>query len=263
MWIEGTFASTAEGSLIAVLDAVLIGNPNWAISDAAAGTNCKVYECDDPVTGAKFYLKVDDNYVAYAILELWEGWDAVGHVGVGASKKETGGGYIFWWMRPVGFWKISLHDNYFTFINATYCGHFCGRPTLYNAALNIVLITAESLYSIGCNSLCRYTNDYYSGWGFLFDEAGNQTNARGAGGGSATSPEYRNIKGIDGKYHVNEEPVANVNTQLVVGTLPGISNGGNYDNGLENGDTVTIGGVDWMAIKGRGVAVFLSLVRKD
>lgn len=261
-WIEGTFSSTAAGELLAVLDVKLVLNAKWTIFDVAAGVNCKVYKCVDAVTGALFYLKVDDNYVAYAVLELWEGWNATTHVGIGASKKGTDAMNLFWWLRPLGFWKLSLHDNYFTFINSNYSGNFCGRPALYNAALNVVLITAESIYAAGWNSLCRYANDGYGGWGFLFDEAGGQTNARGGGGGSYNSPEYRDIKGIDGKYHIIEEPVSNFNTRLVVGTLPGIANGGNYDNGLANGDTVTIGGVDWMAI-GAAPTPYVSLVRKD
>lgn len=258
-WIEESVASAAAGAMITLLDTVLVQNSHWEIYDAAAAANCKVYRCHDDVVNCDFYLKVDDNYADYCICELWEGWDAGAHAGTGLNKKVFSATSTFDWIKTTGTWEISLHDFYFILINPAYCGYFCGRPSLYDESKNIVMIISDSSAHAGRNQLSEYANGTNGGWAFLFDEAGNQTNAAGGGGGAVTNPTNRSILDIAGGYRVWEDPIRNMTTSLVVGTLPGVCNLGAEANGLLNGDIVTVDGADWLAI----FATSWSLVRKD
>src|SRR5574343_639447 len=94
-WDTGSFANTNAGNLITVLDAQLPANAHWEIFDAAAGTNCKVYHQENAGENSEFYVKVDDNYTGYAIIELWEGWDAGAHAGIGTNIKVPSSTYTF------------------------------------------------------------------------------------------------------------------------------------------------------------------------
>jgi hypothetical protein len=223
-------------------------------------TNCKVYKCTDDVVNCTFYLKVDDEHIGFSILELWEGWNAGTHVGTGLSRTVFGSVSTFRWNRPIGPYKISLHDHWFIFINVDYCGYWCGRPSLYDVTKNIVMIAADGPSNTGNNFLANYTNNQTGGWSLLFDETGASNNAVGGQGGLVSYGQYRYTKGIDGKYHVAEEVIANWGTGLLVGTLTGVISTGDRANGLANNDIVTIDGIDWIACGGGGYWV---LVRKD
>lgn len=226
--------------------------------------NCKVYRCTGTPAVCDFYLKVEDEHIGHSIIELWQGWNNGTHTGTGLSKKSTTSSaeMTIRISRPAGFYNMSLHDNYFTLITSGYNGYFIGRPTLYDVSKNIVMLIAELKTTTNLNSLAMYDNVNYNLWAFLFDEAGNQTQGRDAGGGTISNAAYRWLKGIDGKYHITEVPIGNITTTLLVGTLPGVASGGDAASGLAQGDIVTISGVDWLAIKGAGTAYY-ALVRKD
>ena len=76
-WHSGTLTNTNAGSFLTILDAVLPTNSAWSIFDDAAGTNAKVYRYSS--TKITYYIKVDNNYTGYAIIELWESWDSGSH----------------------------------------------------------------------------------------------------------------------------------------------------------------------------------------
>jgi hypothetical protein len=151
--------TAAVGTLIAVLDAVLVTNPNWSIHDASAGTNAKVYKCvGDSKT---WYVHVNDNNAAYAILALWQGWDEGSHVGTGATIGNV------YWRKIAGAYRIVLRDTYFVWMtygtNTTHV-YYCGQPILLDSAESSPMIighgasgqTADPIAMMGTYSTQAY-----------------------------------------------------------------------------------------------------------
>ena len=238
-----------------------------AIDDVAFiqyGTNatCHVYKCEDAAVNCLFYLKVEDYHGGFSVLQLWEGWDAATHAGVGLTRQAFTGVYCFLWQRPTGVYKISLHDHHFVLIVSVsgFGGYFCGRPSLFDESKNIVMIVSDGTVLSSYNNLAYFGNLASGGWSFLFDENGNSNNARDGGGGAGTFCTYRYLKGCDGKYHISEALIENTANGLLAGTLPGVAGSTDISNGLLAGDIVTIDGVDWLNLTAGG---YYSLVRKD
>ena len=261
-WHTGSFAGTAAGSLITVLDATLPGNAHWSVYDAAAAANAKVYECRDDDENVLFYLKVDDNYVGYAILEMWEGWDAVGHAGTGVSIVVTSSTYTFRLYRATGGWMISLLDHRFVYINSSYSANYIGCPRRYDVSLNTPCLITETTAADKNNPL----GNIYSGgtkvsarW--LFDEAGNQTLVVASGGAQYQVADF--MKGSDGKFRFPEAVLVNATSGLALGTAEGAWNGpGTTGVGLNRGDIVTIDGEDWICCDGASGTRYLCMVKK-
>lgn len=231
-----------------------------------AANHSKVYHCQGTSgINCDFYVKVENEHTNFAVIELWEGWDVSTHTGVGSSATVMDGSalYIFkFWIRS-GAYKISLHDNSFTFITSNYHGYFVGRPDLYDDTKNVVMIVHGGVTEADPNPLSYWQNSSGAGWHFLFDGDGNNCDAGYALGSYSTSNQR--FKGIDGKYYCFEAPVHSSTTGLVQGVIPGYVYVGNYTNGFLNGDLVTIDGVDWIAIFGTpgGATAAYGLVRKD
>jgi len=130
---EGTLSS-GIGGLIAMLDVQLVKNDYWTIYDAEAGTNCHVYKNDSPTENSLFYLKVDDNYDEYAIIELWEGWDAVAHAGTGKSLTKSSGGTSLLYIRKAAqTYKLMLDNLRFILIQvAAVFSYYVGQPKRFD-----------------------------------------------------------------------------------------------------------------------------------
>ena len=259
-WSTGTYSSTAAGTFFAILDVYLVANSHWTIYDAAVALNVKAYECRDDDINCLFYLRITDSSVS-PVIELWEGWNATTHVGVGAYRKFPTTAYTFRIPKVLGGWSISVHDHHFIFTNASWHQHFVGRPALYDESKNIVLFIG-SANGPSQNPLAYYqTGADVNGawWCFLFDENGNQTNAMNGEGGGTQYPTYKYIKGIDGKYHFHESTVRNRTTGKLVGYLPGVASLGDIASGLVSGDIITVDSIDWQV----GVSTQAAIVRKD
>ena len=263
---SGNFASTAAGSLIALLDVLLPANAYWSIYDAAAAANCKVYRCYDAAGNCDFYLRVDDNYDAYAILQLWEGWDADGHAGTGARVTSPGSSGGIRYYRPASAYGISVHDHYFKAYNGYFEGHYIGQPRRYNAAKNIVLIIACGNANTNHHNPIGYGSSQTASntiavWEALLDETGAPAHVMVPGGGGL----YQQIKTETGAMEVLEARVLNNGrTDLLIGILEGITNHTSSTlPGFLNGETVNIDGVDWMAIGGNYSTKYWSLFKLD
>lgn len=270
-WNTGTLSSTAAGSLITVLDTYLTVNAHWTCYDAAAGTNCKVYKCDCSPT--LFYMKVDDNYTAYALIELWQGWDADAHAGTGQRLYY---GYaaanVLYIPRPVGGYVLSVGDTHLKFINSKYSPTYIGGINANDLSKNIVVWVGMQYY----NSYTTYHNGLafvyatsssgnYPVMKTLFDEANNMSLCGyiGAYVDTLTNHYIKNkyIVGIDGKYRSEESRIFNNVTKTDIGQLIGVINIGDQSNGLVNWATVSIDGVDWAAINGDALG-YWALVKK-
>jgi hypothetical protein len=259
MWFTGTYASTAAGSLLAVLDTVLPQVSTWSIYDGSAGTNCKVYRCQDAAENCLFYVRVDDNYAGYALIQLWEGWDAVNHLGVGTYIQYYTSTYDMRIFRPAGGWHISVLPHRFIHVNNIGAGCYCGQPVRYDTSKNIVLFIGEGSAGPEINPLANMNQNTNGGGRFLFDDGGGQARCSWENN-SAFNNKY--IKGIDGAYRVIEKHICNYTTGLVVGALDGVMSMGQHSNGLVRWDVVAVDGVDWECGDG-GSSKYYSLVRKS
>lgn len=137
----------AAGSLITILDTELVKNANWSIYDAAVGTNNKTYKCG--TTGAEFYLNVADNQLGYATVSIWEGWDAVNHVGTGLNSPSVVAN-VYWRKSgtvgtPQTYW-IHLTDErviYSCFGTGLNYSHFAGNVDRFCPAYNTPILVGQ------------------------------------------------------------------------------------------------------------------------
>lgn len=267
MWITGNWASVAAGAMINFMDTRVVGNnAHWTIHDADAGTNAKVYKCEDAPNNCLFYVLVSDNQADFAAIQLWAGWNAVTHVGVGQSIVEFGSGQVFRVRRYIGAWALSLLDRrliYIDMVNGT--TWYCGQPRRFDESKNIVLAVVESTGTTRYNNLAFFTNNTSGGCRFLFDESGNRPYGSLDGGPSnSTSRLFKDHLGM--LRFPGEAVIAGVTSGLSVGTLEGVIDGGGFSSpnnvGPSLGETVEIDGTDWVWITGSSSTKYWSLVRK-
>lgn len=256
-WETGTFLTTDEGELIAVFDVDLVANAKWSIFDAAAGTNCKVYRCYDAAENVDFYVKVDDNYTGYTVIELWEGWNAGTHTGVGSSLIDPNNYELRIW-RPAGGWQMSVRNHRFVFINGNYCGTFIGQLARFDTSKNMPIYIGESTGSSKYNPLGYYNSSSNAAWWTLFDEIGSKNIINDYGQHNA----YKFSKTIVGTFMVFETPIYNNNSKLLMGLLEGVMHLYSTPNGLSNGDIITVNGMEWVENGGEGTSKYWSLVEK-
>lgn len=246
-WYEGTMLTNGAGELLTVLDAKLPLNANWSIYDAAAGANCKVYRNYDAGTVVDYCVKVDDNYVAYAIIELWEGWDAGAHSGLGASLITGSAGSTFRIYKAAGGWGLSLRDHRFIFCEfSNYMSNYVGQLKQFDLTKNMPIIISNNS---NAGTLYNPTGTFDVGtsgtvsWRCLFDELGNVGRLlRPYGYGNS----YCYIKTIVGTYMIIEYPVFNDVTKNLMGVLEGAMCMQDASSGLSSGDIVSIAGIDWI-----------------
>ena len=260
-WHTGSWGALAAGQFHSILDTYLCANSHWTLYDPAAEANIKVYECRDDDIGCLFYVSIYDGSSAAMVVQIWEGWNATTHAGVGVSRKWPTTAYTFRISKAVGGWSLSAHDHHFIFISANWFGHFVGRPALYDESKNIVLFCGSantpSQNPLSYSQTGADANGAW--WCFLFDENGSQTNAMNGEGSGVSYAQTKYIKGIDGKYHFQESTVKNRTTGKLVGYLPGVASLGILSSGLVSGDIITVDGVDWIV----NIVTQASIVRKD
>ena len=265
-WYQGNWASVAAGAMLGLFDNYVVLNDKWSVHDAAAAANSKVYKCEDAAKNVLFYVLVSDNQANLAIIELWEGWNAVTHAGTGANIKVFSSTNTFQVRRYIGAWGLSVLDHriiYVDLVNGTTC--YIGCPRRIDESKNIVLLVSESGGTSRYNNLAYFINSTNGGCRFLFDENGNQSLGNLDGGSSNSTG--RRLKGIDGVIRLpGELPISGASSDLVVGTLEGVidcgGSSGPNNCGFALGETVAIDGVDWIAVTGSYGTKYWSLIRK-
>lgn len=254
-WHSGAFASAAAGTgLSTIWDAFVDGAGKWSVYDAAAGTNAKVYRCHDADENIDFYVYVKDNNSGYWEIELWEGWDAGGHAGIGIGIAASSGANVFRGRRPNGGgFYLSVLDHRIIYIDATnWQAQYIGCPRRYDRSKNIVLITSGSSGTTYYNCLTYLGDSTTTASRFLFDE--NKMSPLIQGDGGVANSSYRMIMDVVGDLHfAGEAPVAGKSTLLAVGTLEGVADlgvGSSLNFSPTAGETVSIDGVDWLIFSG-------------
>jgi hypothetical protein len=213
-------------------------------------TNCKVYECKDTPANCLFYMKVDDEHLGFSIIELWEGWNAGTHVGVGVSLKAIGTSGIMRIIFGVGGWGLSVRDHCFRFDNlAGDVGNaYVGQPRRCDVSKNIVLFLGTgSATSSLINILGMYAQAAEGCWATLFDENGNKV--------IVILPfptgSFWRLKTINGGVMLRETAVLSATTNFILGELEGVcSYGAATLSGMSSSDTVVIGGITWRCCNG-------------
>jgi len=243
-WNEGTMSQSA-GALLSILDTYLVANDYWSVYDSAAGTNAKVYRNYDASANVDYYVKVDDNYTDYAIVELWEGWDSGGHSGTGNSLA-TINSYSMYIQKPSGGYSIAVSDHRFIFIKLTdgqayYIGQLKRFDTSKNMPIAIVATASNSTY----NPLAYFNSGSAAGWACLFDELGNV--------GSILYPREHNsahqsLMTIASTVLIFETVAVNDSTEKAMGQIEGVCRYYNQANGLANGQTVSLDGYEWLVV---------------
>lgn len=252
--------TAANGSLIALLDTYVASNDCWSVYDASAGTNCKVYECIDAAVNCLFYVKVDDNYSSVAIIELWEGWDAVNHVGTGRFRTQIASSYTLRIYKETGTFYISVKDHEWRFVSGTtWKGTFIGRPgSLVDETKNVVLWAGSSTGASYANNIGYSNWGSSGGWCFLFDQNEKATQALFATmwDSNYTFGSLRTM-GSDGEVYFPEMTVCPYYaigfSGSIIGTLSGVGAlefGATASCKFSNGDTLTVGSDTWLVFGG-------------
>lgn len=247
-WSSGSFGDINQQSLLDVLDVALLANGHWTLHDELiAGANVNVYKCLDAAANCLFYVRVDNWTIGgVGIIQLWEGWDAGAHAGIGASLTAVGTSATLKMTHGIGGYGISVRDHCFIwqdYVNNR--GVYIGQPRRKDTSKNIVVFIGSG-DTPGANPLGVPGAVVATAWGSLFDELGNKV-ALGfvMSGGGATAI----VKTITGVLELRETPLVNLTTKLIMGELEGVASyGAATTAGIVTGDTCVIGGVTWKAI---------------
>ena len=252
-WTAGNFGANTAGLLVAELDVLLPANPHWSIYDTPAA-NIRVYECIDVAAVCLFYVYIDNTVAAVGTVQLWEGWNAGAHVGVGLSLTAIGTSISLKINYGAGGYGISVRDHCFiwmSFFNNR--GAYIGQPRRKNTGLNIVVYCGSGGTPAG-NALATPGIAPGNAWASLFDELGNISAvgfSGSSGGGSFV------VKTILGELELRETPLYNIVTSLLLGEMEGVASYGSAGiAGIVTGDTCLMpGGNTWIAMMQIGLSI--------
>ena len=245
----------AAGSLITILDTELVKNANWSIYDGAVGANNKTYKC--ATVGAEFYLNVADNQLGYATVSIWEGWNAVGHVGTGLNSATY---YTIYWRKtgtalsPAAYY-IHLSDErviYSCFGTNLNYSYFAGNVERYCPAYNVpILIGAKNTTVTGRNQLgYGGPSASYDAWIALHFSRKIAVDcfADRYEYNTPTANSFLIWKEKNTGWFIEENIVDLGSLGRVLGIMRGVqtlqaTSAANL--GIAHGDTITVGGVTW------------------
>ena len=242
-WNTGTMSQLA-GALLSILDTYLVANDYWSIYDASAGTNAKVYRNYDASASIDYYVKIDDNYADYAIVELWEGWDSGSHSGTGNSLTQINGNTMYI-QKPSGGYGIAVSNHRFIFVElAAGKGYYIGQLKRFDTSKNMPIAIVATSSTFAYNPLGYYNSGANVGWACLFDENGNSGTILAS---RADTSGYQSLLTIASTVMIFETPILNINTKKVMGQLEGVCKYYNAGN-LTNGQTVSLDGYEWLVV---------------
>jgi hypothetical protein len=238
--------SAAAGGLISVLDTELVKHTNWSIFDAAAGTNAKVYRCQDTVRGVLFYVYVDDNQANYAKVRVWETWNDTTHVGGGKNTAEL------YFLHSDSNYIVILRDN--NFIYVTNGGHL-DRSPYYVGELIPIISGDHHVMCCGHTVTDNYTTSPLTqppGTGtvvkwLLWGDRGGYASVHCGPATAGITVTYgattRYVFDTNGYAQIQEEYVAN--GDILYGQLDGVMMLWSTVTGGGDEDTVDVDGVEW------------------
>lgn len=252
-WYEGKITTDGAGTLKDILDTSLVLNDCWHIEDAGAGANVGVYHDYDPTSGAgsDFVVVIRDNQAAYADLELWEGWDSVGHAGTGLGITARGA-YTLRLKKSYGNWGLAVSDHRLIWVmKSTFQASYIGQPARFNESYDTPLAICHSSYTgtttyLGTPPLGYYDTDS-TPWRWLKDETGANNNT--AVNIWGRTDYYASFLTAAGTFALLETPVYGTTGKLI-GVLEGAVNGRGRCYGQGNGEEAYVNGVKWIFLQG-------------
>lgn len=181
-WYQGPIVSNAAGELLRVFDTYVILNSHWTCHDAEAAANCKVYRCQDAGENVDFYLRVDDNYAAYSILELYDDWDEPTHAATG-----FGSGAVYWTRTNSVSFFLSVHDHRVIYgndrtENRLIRAYYAGELVRAEKTASRPILCGGNGSGIDYPALFSDPGDEYSRWYVLRSTEGNSAGVRPIGG---------------------------------------------------------------------------------
>jgi hypothetical protein len=236
--------TTAAGGLITLLDEILVLNANWSIWDAAAAANCKVYKC--ATAGSVFYFYVNDNQADFALVRIYEAWDAGAHTGSGTNTSAT---VVKW--RKIGSTLFILNDTRLIYAhlgtNYNY-NYYVGQLKRFDDSVNSPILVGCHTSGAGTTSplamggtsgtatqwlLCRFDTAVVRS-SYCFSQEGGYV-------------RYWNWKS-DRRWYVSENIVYQGTEALVIGQLDGVMVIGNSAGaaGAMQDKKITVNGVQWI-----------------
>lgn len=244
-WYEGTISSGA-GNLLSVFDNYLTLNSKWSIYDGQAGTNKKVYRNYSPDDYSDFYLEVDNNYSTYALIKLWQGWDAENHVGVGYSTSPY---------HRINYgtqaWHLSVLDlNFVLAFPSNGNAYYIGQLDRYDKTKNMPLLMGlDAGYSGSAYNVLGFLATYSGTLGFrlLFNHNGDPNIQTSVLGLNYNSTLY--FKDTLGRVILEPLRIYELNTNKSVGRYERVVPVGYANNEFSNGDVIWEGGNEWRVYK--------------
>ena len=243
-WTNGVFGANTAGLLVGALDVLLPASPLWSIYDTPAA-NIRVYACVDAAAVCLFYLYIDNTVAGVGTVQLWQGWNAGAHVGVGISLTFIGTSVSLKITYGAGGYGISVRDH--CFIWQDYVGRrgaYIGQPRRKDVSKNIVVYCGSG-GTPGFNALGYSGATASTAWSSLFDELGNKSELTFSGQAGTFQ-----VKTILGELELRETPLTNNVTHFLLGELEGVASyGGTLEGGIVTGDTCLMpGGNVWSAL---------------
>jgi len=250
-------ASAAGSRISAIWDAVIINNAKWSCFDPSAGANAKVYRCYDAAKSVDFYVYVDDNQADYSIIQLWEGWDAVGHAGIGSNVSDTEG-YLLRLYAVYGTYVI-VNDHRIIIATGfnnlqSYIGQLKRIDETKNMPVCIIMEESTSYY----NPLGFMDSPYQCAWRALFNHVGAVNKIIHAVGKQSTFLYARTIAGT---YVFQETDIYDDDSKLVLGQLDGACFLYSGDKSFNNGEIISCEDGDWMVQGGSYSTMYSAAVR--
>jgi len=245
-WNEGTMGNQ-PGDLLAILDSYLVANDYWSVYDASAGTNTKVYRNYDASANVDYYVKVSDNNVGFATIELWEGWDSGSHSGTGNSLTQING-YNMYIRKPSGGYGIAVSDHRFIFVKLTDGqAYYIGQLKRFDTSKDMPCAIVNTSSGNSNNPIGYYNSSSSCGWACLFDEDGNV-------GKILVTREHtssnQSLMTIASTVLLFEAIIVNGTTKKAMGQLEGVGRFHSVSVGLTNGQTVSLDGYEWLVVIG-------------
>lgn len=268
-WNTGSL-TPAAGELITILDTYLVGDfpDTWSIYDSGYAANEKVYQCyddtQDPIY--EFYMRVQDNQAAYAIIELYDHWDNVAHdrgletnVFVKYGDSAVQYPYI---RKAVGNYVIRTHQHHFVFIEnnrslVNFCGYLIkpdsasGRPYPGTCCL-VCNSTSSTVYNpVGYG----YQNSTYTVAKALFSPMG-VADVSDSGGVSLFINDFNGVLLV-------RDTLIYAGGSIIAGTYPGIMNLRDdvISKPFATNNSISVGDDVWMYYK--STSNFQTLVKMD
>jgi len=241
-----------------IWDDIVVNNSKWSVYDASAGTNQKVYRCNDSDNNSDFYVNVINNQTLYSTIELWEGWNASTHVGEKRSLTAM----------PTNTFRVYaarmvhvVYNDHRVIICTSYGSQQCyiGQLKRADVSRNMPVIIAKSSASTYWhNPLGLYHATTSTMWGILINHMGAP--------GAAINPVFEAdsdnyIKTLNGGYNLNETAIVGDNHKLIYGWLDGAINLYNSENYLWDGQIIHAEDGPWLHMEGAYSTKYHGLVR--